>query len=350
MPALPQLIDADRYQPCEWDLKADRRWLDYWVGVFVNHAESLMRSIAASYPDLAPQRLAELRERYVATMRRFGECPEHFERIDILTLDAARDELLRSCGVLDPFAAEKRRANQAALALLPKWFSEIDQAPASRRLELVCQGLLAGNMFDLGAAAAAACYQQAGADFERIRSALPPRPWLVDDVDRWAERWRDGGGYEHVAIFVDNAGPDFCLGCLGLARWCALRGARVTLAANERPALNDVTVREAADLLEQAGRADETLGRLVRERRVEVISTGNHTPLIDLAHLAPDCVAHLADADLLVLVGMGRALESNYRARLACDAVRVAVLKDRMVARWLGGRLFDCILGLGPGV
>jgi type II pantothenate kinase len=45
-----------------------------------------------------------------------------------------------------------------------------------------------------------------------------------------------------VVIFVDNSGADVVLGILPFARQLIKMGARITLAANTYPALNDITV------------------------------------------------------------------------------------------------------------
>ena len=47
--------------------------------------------------------------------------------------------------------------------------------------------------------------------------------------------------------------------------------------------------------------------------------------------------------DLIVLEGMGRALESNFDARFTCDTLKIAMIKDEGVASALDGELFDLI-------
>lgn len=39
------------------------------------------------------------------------------------------------------------------------------------------------------------------------------------------------------------------------------------------------------------------------------------------------------DADLVVLEGMGRAIETNLNARLRCDALKIGMIKHREVRR-----------------
>ncbi len=182
-----------------------------------------------------------------------------------------------------------------------------------------------------------------------MRAALPPRPWFIDDLDRWQRRWLEGEPYQHVLLFADNAGPDICLGCLPLARQMLQAGARVTLAANSAPALNDVTAPELTDLVARVSPMDDTLAQALAVDRLAIVASGARAPLIDLTQLSTDCVRRTADADLILLHGMGRAIESNFDARFSCDALWVAVLKDEAVAARVGGQLFDCIFRFQPG-
>ncbi len=345
MARLRQLREDAAYRACEWDLKADAGCRQYWVGIFRNHADVLLAAIRESYPAAPADQLEALRRRYDQAIRSFLQRPESHARIDILTLDVTRTAVLEEFGFVDPFRVQKERENATALRLLPGLLEELDSRGAARRAETLAGALLAGNLFDLGAAAALRHVRDHGGDFERLMRSQPPRPWLIDDVCAWVRRW-DERPYRHVAFFVDNAGADFCLGCLPLARWMASRGARVTLAANTGPALNDVTADEAQRLLAEAARLDETLGALLAGERLSLVASGSASPLLDLANLAPECVERVAGADLVILHGMGRALESNYSARLTCDTLRCAVAKDAAVARWLGGRLFDCVFKL----
>jgi type II pantothenate kinase len=50
-----------------------------------------------------------------------------------------------------------------------------------------------------------------------------------------------------------------------------------------------------------------------------------------------------ADADLLIIEGMGRGVESNLGARFTCDALNIAMIKDAMVAKRVAGKVFDVV-------
>ncbi|MFQ5805454.1 MAG: ARMT1-like domain-containing protein [Phycisphaerae bacterium] len=343
MGQLPQLKNSTTYRPCEWDLKADRQGRRYWVDLFCGHIDTLMAAISEAYPETAPGKLASFRSEYVAAMRAFDTAPDRFEHIDILTMDELRTDLQSRYGFYDPYRKIKARENRLALAVLPELLEELDASPAEGVVEKLAFGLMAGNIFDLGAHATVERCREGGCDFRQLRAGQPPRPWFIDSLDAWRKRWADGPAYEHVAFFVDNGGSDACLGCVPLARWLLREGSRITLVANSRAALNDVTAPELAGLLEEIAQMDTLVATARTNARLSVTASGGRTPLIDLTHLADACVDAIADADLIILHGMGRAIESNFQAAFSCDALRVAVLKDSAVARRIGGRVFDCL-------
>ncbi len=349
MAALRQLLDPDTYRRCDWDFADDPAARSYWHGHFLKHLELLRGCIREEYPDADPDRLEAFERAY---RRRYAVlCDGPVPRpLDIFTLDVWRGELLAAFGLSDPWKTLRVRGNDAALDQLPALLARLDALDEPRRVEQLARGLLAGNLFDLGAFEAVERFRRSGGSFERILEAVPQRPWFRDDLDRWRRRWLSGGGWRHVAFFVDNAGVDLVLGVLPLVRWMTARAARVTLLANEAPALNDTTADELNDVLGRAASGDATLGEALHAQRLRVVSTGNATPLIDLTRLDAACVEQIADADLIILEGMGRAIESNRLARFACDVLRVAMLKDPAVAAHVGGRLFDAYFELaGPG-
>lgn len=345
---LPQLLDLDRYRPCDWDLKADAAGRAYWAGVFRENLTPLLGAIEETYPDADRDRLNRFRDRFQGALRDILVHPEQYEEINILTFVAVRQRLQREFGFTDPYQSRKRRENEIAFLLLPEILRESDSATQRDRPRLLALNLMAGNLFDLGASAAMEHYANHDHDYYRLRDSLPKRPWLVDAGEIWADFWERTNPVRHAAVFVDNAGSDIILGCFPLARWMMRRGTRVTLLANSEPTLNDVTASECADLVETAAQIDPELSRYRQTGLLAVRGSGNWAPLIDLRQLSEECVAAINDADLIVLHGMGRAIESNYYAKFSCPALHSAVLKDEAVARRLGGRLFDCVFRFQP--
>ena len=77
--------------------------------------------------------------------------------------------------------------------------------------------------------------------------------------------------------------PDsLAAGMIPLARELVKNGTSVVLAANEVPALNDITAAELRVLLKDCGQLDKLLGRAVQEELITVVSSGNSLPIIDL--------------------------------------------------------------------
>lgn len=180
-------------------------------------------------------------------------------------------------------------------------------------------------------------------DFRATRAKLQARPWSVDDFDALMARW---ASHRHAAavVFVDNSGADVVLGMLPLARELARRGTRVTLAANTVPSINDVTAEELAAMLPLIAAHDAVVRDAMADGRMRVIASGSDLPVIDLRFLSPALVEAARGADLVVLEGMGRAIETNLEARFTCDALRLGMVKHWEVAAALGGGpVYGCV-------
>jgi len=332
--ALPQLIDPARYKPCDWDLLADAAGRAHWLDLFNAHFAAIKRAaLVSGYRerdiDAAWIEINAMIERLRDDPRAAGD------ELNILTLDRIRDGALRRHGVADPFAAVKRAANESALAQLADRLGAIDRTREDDRLAELARGVFAGNLFDMGAPQTAARFHDnAGIRFAELLGDVKARPWLYDGIERAGLI-----GKRKAVIFVDNAGGDVVLGVLPLARALLQNGAKVILAASQEPVLNDVTAEELTELRARAG----TIDSIFADEKLRVLSTGTDTPLIDLTTLAPALCEAAIDADLLVLVGMGRALESNWLASFSCESWRVATIKETGIARRRGGVIYDCV-------
>lgn len=74
-----------------------------------------------------------------------------------------RDVILRLQGFEDPFKGVKYEENRKALQLLPGVLAQLDSQPSLRqRLESAVKGVMAGNIFDLGAAASSDLFNSEG--------------------------------------------------------------------------------------------------------------------------------------------------------------------------------------------
>ena len=349
--AFVKLADPAAYVACSWDLSQDAAGREHWVSFFKRHLETILSlgtaAVRARGGDVADAAVRgdACRAEFHGVFDRFAADPfgagkRGCDRVTILTLDTWRDELLRRHGFVDAFIDLKDRENAAALPLLADVCRQIDAMPTeAEQLRAAVEGVFAGNIFDMGAEATATAFLSGGPDFFATRKSLAPRPWLIDDYDALAARLLGGPRHRLAVYFIDNAGSDFLLGALPLIRWMAMRGTAVVIAANERPTLNDMTIHDVADWWPRVLAAEPSLAGLPITR----VSTGTGEPLIDLSAVSPALNAAADDADLVILEGMGRGVESNLDAAFGCDAANLAMIKDHVIARRQGGKLYDVV-------
>ncbi|NJL31893.1 MAG: DUF89 family protein [Phycisphaerales bacterium] len=269
-------------------------------------------------------------------------------RVDILRISMEREVALRQAGIADPYRWAKEKETATSLKLLPQVLAEIDALPSPQRAERVVRGILAGNLFDLNAAGAAALFQKGELDFRATLAKLKPRPWVVDNLDLWINRLHQGPCYQQALLFLDNAGSDAILGMIPFARDLLSRGIPVILSANTSPSLNDITHSELVPIIGHIAGFDATIAQSLQTGQLRLIASGNPAPLIDLTQLSTELVDAAAGADLVVLEGMGRALESNWLAEFSCDVIRTAMIKDGGVAWVFGWDLYDLVLRFDP--
>jgi len=273
--------------------------------------------------------------------------------INCLELCRVRDGMLRRLGFEDCFASVKREENATALKALRGVLDRLDAVESdSERLLEVVRGCFAGNIFDLGAAASAELYDNGGVDFAATVLKLKGRPWCVDDFDAMQSRFASKT-YAKAIVFVDNAGADVCLGMIPFIRELIRRGTEVVVAANSVPSINDITALELEEQIIPFLKSDElgdaTLKDAIESGRLRVVASGSDMPVIDLRYLSKEIVEEARDADLVVLEGMGRGIETNLYARFSIDSVKLAMVKHKEVATLLGGELYDCVCKFDEG-
>lgn len=116
------------------------------------------------------------------------------------------------------------------------------------------------------------------------------------------------------------------------ARELVRRGARVIIAANELPAINDMTHPEAAEVLSAAAAFDAPIRDALAEGRLLVMSSGNDLPVIDLRRVSSALAEKAAECDLVVLEGMGRSIETNLRVQMTtADCLNLGMIKHQEV-------------------
>lgn len=87
---------------------------------------------------------------------------------------------------------------------------------------------------------------------------------------------------------------------------------------------------------------DSQLAEAMENGHLAIAPSGNGCPLIDLANVSSELAREADGADLVVLEGMGRAVQSNNNARFTCDVMKLAMIKDAHVAQKLGCPLMAC--------
>ena len=334
-----KLLNPARYIACGWDLTTESIGRHYWVTFFKRHLATILSQARAE-----PESARRCTEEFYTVFDAFAANPSAYERVTILTLDQWRDDILRRHGFVDAFAELKARENAAALPLLPRVCGELDELSGPEQFQAVILGIFAGNIFDMGAGATAAAFLKSGPDFFQTRRDIRPRPWLIDHFDALSRRILHAPPHKKIIFFIDNAGSDFLLGVVPMVRWLCRRGSRVILAANEFPTLNDMTIDDLRLWWPKILAAEPSLA----DMPIELVSTGTAEPLIDLGEVSDELNAQAADADLVILEGMGRGVESNLDAEFSCDALNLAMIKDQAVADRHCGQLFDVVCRFWP--
>jgi len=351
MAVLCQLVHPEGYQAFDWHGVQDDADRHYWLGLFESFTANIEQRLRQD--GLAGNGFAERWPRFKAEydegMRRLRAKSERTRLQSTIELVEFRQAMLDKYGWPDPYLGVKRRENDIAAGMYPEIVRSVDEAPLPQRWEMLFRMLFAGNMFDLGAPDTIKMYNRGELDFAAILARIPPRPWFIDQADTVRDRMLSAHRWKQALFFVDNAGTDIVLGVIPTVREMARAGTRVVMAANERPALNDITVGELNPLLEQLSRRDPVLADLRAKGMISTVSNGSNSPLIDLSRISDECNAIARESDVIVLQGMGRGVESNWRQRFLCDVWRVALIKDRTVAKWIGSRLFEPVCRFDSG-
>lgn len=354
----PLLADPGGYRACSHDLRDNKESRTYWINLFRSHfpkllaeavLEALDRGVAK---DIITKQTDGASRRFEAYLAAVEKEPGKFGRLDIIEICRVREAELRKAGIDDAYRLVKQRENEASLKVLPNLLAELDAIPLAERRLRIMEGIFAGNIFDLGATATAALFEKgASVDFHSIRSKLAPRPWLIDDLDAWMNRWSNGPRHQCAILFVDNAGSDIVLGMIPFARELLRQGTSVILAANATPSLNDITIDELAAIVTRVIGSDPIMRKALANGKLELVSSGNGLPLIDLTHVCEQLCDLAIDkrVDLVVLEGMGRGVESNLHAPFTCDVIKIAMIKDKGVADMLGGKIYDLVMRFEQG-
>lgn len=350
MQTLSLLQNPDTYIPCSTEnMLVDHDYRNYWLLHFQQHFPVLMQHALDTYGPSAQSRIDACTHDFLSSIQAIRETPDLLGELDILVLDLLRQKKLIAHQLPDPFLKMKQRENETVLALYPTVVAELDaHANPLEALLLATTGIFAGNIFDLGARATAQMFASESPDFLKVRDTVARnRPWLVDHFNPLAQRILTAP-HQQAIFLCDNAGSDCLLGVLPFCRFLAQRGTTVLIAANHLPALNDMTFAELSAILPRLQALDPLLDSLVKSGKIAPLNSGGDAPLIDLRRISPQLNAAAQSTDLFILEGMGRALESNYEAHFKIDTLKLAMIKDELVATRHHGKLFDSICRFDP--
>ncbi len=336
------LAEPEAYYPCRQDMLRDAEFREYWLNHFIHHFELTSQLAKDVYGVVAEPQITACHAELAAEMEALRAQPDTYGELNLQVLGTIRQRCLSGHDIADPYEHIKQQENARCVTMFAPLVRELDCIKNPREaLEKLVLGVFAGNIFDLGASATAAAYKDSGPAFLQVRDGIA-RPWLIDHFQAFTDYYFRKPPRKAV-MFVDNAGCDIILGIIPLARWLAQRDTEVVLLANDAPALNDITAAELRQVMSDLAGREPVLKQLYDAGIVRVAGTGGGTPLIDLRSVSDDCNAQCASADLVLLEGMGRSLESNFDTPFLVPCIKVCMIKEPIIAQRMGGRVFDVI-------
>ncbi|KAJ2147465.1 hypothetical protein IW136_000121 [Coemansia sp. RSA 678] len=341
---LAQLVNTAKcpYTPDTVDLTHEPRQQAYWISAMQRNTNGLLDlADSGALPGCSDpesrQRLSRFVSLYLKHLHQLQRRPLSYGAMSVRALLGLREQCLHEVGLEDIFAGVKKHETDGALAALHAVLREVDAMSESERPRVLLQNVLAGNMFDWGATQLRGVLAEGSLDLDKARDQITWRQEFDNGMDFVARIQHHT--YLQAVVFVDNSGADVCLGVLPFVRFLLQQNTRVVLAANSRPALNDVTDRELVDIVRRAQVVDPIFGTDL----LSVCGTGSSGPCLDLRKLDARLVQATQNADLVVIVGMGRAIHSNYYARFSCDSLKLAVFKNQMAADAAHAHIYDAL-------
>lgn len=342
------LLDRDNYLPGLWDMVADKEARSYWLPALKKNSRHMLDSFIVKAP-------AGMRAASDDAHNRFCEFLDNFEsRLDpagprtVNELVHRRQEIFTECGIPDPYEDLKRADNERALELLRDCPRIIPETVAEeQRLRWIVSLVMAGNLLDMGSAEARRLNKDAKMGVFERTAEVAAKKWFRDQLDDFESRLRDGPRADgSIVICIDNAGAEIVLGVTTFAKYLVSLGYSCTIAANEVPALNDMTAAETTPLLRRIAESDSELRSILDEEKLSVISSGSVTSGLNMLKVSEEFDRIASKAEMLILLGQGRAVETNWSTRLSIPWARIATVKDPSVAAAVGCKVFDPLLTL----
>jgi len=226
----------------------------------------------------------------------------------------AYDLVARETGRRDPFAAEKKRGNDLALAMLPECYTALERS--GDPLAVGARLAVAGNIIDLGIP---------HLDMRGTLERALDTPFAVNDLERLRA---DLARAATVFYIGDNAG-EIVFDRVFIETMLKLHPAlRVTFSVKSGPIINDATMDDA---------------RAVGMDKVcAVMETGNALIGAPLAHVSAAFRQMFAAADVIISKGQGNFETLNAETHRPIYFLLKA--KCNLVAQELGVQFGDSVL------
>lgn len=333
------LSDPGTYASHDPVLVSDPQSRSKWLDFFQEQFEVALKQASSTYGRMYTRSITAAREQFAKSI---AELRQATDKLSFGDLCVIRETALRQHGLHDPFGQMKTREKVAWTELYPKVVRNNRMLQGNGRYKNLIAGIFVAGLFDPTAPEMEELTDKR--DFFEELNDSPPRPWLIDDFDtldadlsvapptKWSK----------AIVFVDNAGAEFVVGAVPLVRELALAGTKIVLAANDQPCMGVITADETAAVVEQLSVVDDDLAALIQGGMIEVVGTGQTTPLLDLSSVSDELNEAAQDAELVILEGMGKTI-NNINAAFKTDALMVAMLKDSRIASQLNGELCDCV-------
>lgn len=112
------------------------------------------------------------------------------EELSVRTLLDLHEKIVRHYDFTDAWQYQKSIETASALTNLDARLKQINNITNhNAKWTELCKGVLAGNMFDWGAKAVLELFDKAEEfGLDEALTKIQPRPWLIDDLDKFIER------------------------------------------------------------------------------------------------------------------------------------------------------------------
>lgn len=323
MTQLTTLNNKSSYIPGLWDLCLDSQARNYWIENFKESTQftsSLIENKNISY-------------NFKIGMNNIISNIYEKKYITVHNITVDRELLLDRIGCPDPFYIIKKKESEKALTLLEDTISFLGNLNPKNKISFSISAILEGNLFDLGSPLTSKMWKNNTLKFNFKNNKNIPEKILSYLLLK-----KNGEG----VVLVDNAGYDFVIGSVSFITVLLQLNWKIVVAANSKPSLNDITLSEIKKLNNSICKSNTIWARAYKLGNLKFISSGVFTPGINLLKISNDLNDSINSCSLIIFIGQGRAIETTLNANIDKDVLRIAKIKDKLVAKKLNlGQLSD---------